>query len=650
MGARGAAIQGLMPFAVRCDLLHETGGRGSLTLEMDKLLAFAKAHGDSPVLVYGFTYILWEYFVKPLISDSVSLGMPNVHILHSGGWKRLQDEAVDKKSFNHGLAQVFGCSADRVIDFYGMVENVGVIYPDCAEGNKHVPAFGDVIVRDPLTLEPVGSREAGMIQVCSVLPTSFPGHLLLTEDLAEIVTATAVAVADAAPVSVLLVACPSPSCEAAATSSQAERQPANTASDAPMNDLIQHIDTPEEFTAAGLRNFAGRRCECDHSQRVSTSSRHGPMPWAHLRWLPSQALLSCVFGCDATRLEPIITRELGRELDWQWMRGRAGPTQGLPCRHGWPLARREHRDSTNSLDDLCLAGRKRMPGAHSQRTPGPDPPANRKAWCKATTIAFSPGGFACSSSTTSVWTFMSHGASGRRGDDLGWRGSGNGNSFAAVSALGAAGRIWAQNFGGGNGRCFLVRSFSPGGVVPSHRARCLAVRSAGLLLASSSLSRKKGGPICRRLRAGPQSGVRNGKPNSSPGDDPGCLDVGHMPGSRHLVAGRCRQQRHVPHGSGMDDSPGTGVGNSPADSGKDSDRPGSGRPRRYGCEVRRQCADLGARHRRSGSEAKLAAGGEPEVWTASSNWGACMSSRHPWDGVDLIRPMVRMVRHVRSVQ
>ena len=44
----------------------------------------------------------------------------------------------------------FGCSADRVIDFYGMVENVGVIYPDCAEGNKHVPVFGDVIVRDPL--------------------------------------------------------------------------------------------------------------------------------------------------------------------------------------------------------------------------------------------------------------------------------------------------------------------------------------------------------------------------------------------------------------------------------------------------------------------------------------------------------------------
>ena len=34
-----------------------------------------------------------------------------------------------------------------MIDFYGMVENVGVIYPGLREGNKHVPVFADVIVR-----------------------------------------------------------------------------------------------------------------------------------------------------------------------------------------------------------------------------------------------------------------------------------------------------------------------------------------------------------------------------------------------------------------------------------------------------------------------------------------------------------------------
>jgi phenylacetate-coenzyme A ligase PaaK-like adenylate-forming protein len=108
--------------------------------------------------------------------------------MHSGGWKRLQDQAVEKNVFNEQLARVIGCSPDRIIDFYGMVESVGVIYPDCSAGNKHGTAFGDVIVRNPLTLEPVQAGERGIVQVCSVLPTSFPGHLLLTEDMAQVIS------------------------------------------------------------------------------------------------------------------------------------------------------------------------------------------------------------------------------------------------------------------------------------------------------------------------------------------------------------------------------------------------------------------------------------------------------------------------------
>ena len=97
------------------------------------------------------------------------------------------NEAVEKEVFNRELGRTFGCSPDRVVDFYGMVETVGVIYPDCPEGNKHAPLFGDVIVRDPLTLAPVAEGEYGIVQVCSVLPTSFPGHLLLTEDRAQVI-------------------------------------------------------------------------------------------------------------------------------------------------------------------------------------------------------------------------------------------------------------------------------------------------------------------------------------------------------------------------------------------------------------------------------------------------------------------------------
>ena len=158
-----------------------------VSLDRAKLLEFAGKHQETELLVYGFTFILWKHLVQPLLADGISLNLQNVRIFHSGGWKRLQDQAVEKSEFNRELARVFGCAPECVIDFYGMVESVGVIFPDCHEGNKHAPLFGDVIVRDPLTLAPVKAGQRGIVQVCSVLPTSFPGNLLLTEDIAEVV-------------------------------------------------------------------------------------------------------------------------------------------------------------------------------------------------------------------------------------------------------------------------------------------------------------------------------------------------------------------------------------------------------------------------------------------------------------------------------
>jgi Acyl-protein synthetase, LuxE len=131
--------------------------------------------------------VVWQHFVLPLQAKGIHLHLPNIRLLHSGGWKRLLDQAVTKDAYARGVASIFGCEESRVIDFFGMVENVGVIYPDCGHGNKHVPAFAEVIVRDPLTLEPVAEGRQGLLQVCSVLPTSYPGFLVLTDDIAEII-------------------------------------------------------------------------------------------------------------------------------------------------------------------------------------------------------------------------------------------------------------------------------------------------------------------------------------------------------------------------------------------------------------------------------------------------------------------------------
>jgi hypothetical protein len=188
LGARGAAIQALGSFATEVVCCLTPGENGDATLDLEKLLAFSRKWKDSDVLVYGFTYMIWTQLAQPLERRGVTLDLPHVHVLHSGGWKRLEQQAVTRDAFARGVASVFGCAPDRITDYYGMVENVGVVYPDCAHGNKHVPSFAGVVVRDPLTLAPVAAGQRGLIQVCSALPTSFPGFLLLTEDIAEVVS------------------------------------------------------------------------------------------------------------------------------------------------------------------------------------------------------------------------------------------------------------------------------------------------------------------------------------------------------------------------------------------------------------------------------------------------------------------------------
>jgi len=188
LGARGAAIQALGSFATEVECCLIARGNGDTCLDLEKLLASAEQWKNSNVLVYGFTYVIWTELVQPLQRRGITLDMPNVRVLHSGGWKRLQQKAVTRDAYVRAVAAVFGCSPDRVIDYYGMVENVGVVYPDCDYGNKHVPCFAEVIVRNPLTLASAGAGQRGIIQVCSVLPTSFPGFLLLTEDMADVIS------------------------------------------------------------------------------------------------------------------------------------------------------------------------------------------------------------------------------------------------------------------------------------------------------------------------------------------------------------------------------------------------------------------------------------------------------------------------------
>lgn len=201
--ARGAAVQGLMAFATEvCYALRpaqsqEQADADGLVLDIERLKSFFRQYHDDDVMVYGFTYMLYLHLGGGLQASAGSLKrlsdelghalLPNAYILHSGGWKRLQQLAVDKLSFNDRVAASLGANACSVLDYYGMVEQLGVIYPDCSQGNKHAPRFAEVIVRDPLNWMPCAAGQTGIIQVLSALSPSFPGQSLLTEDMALVV-------------------------------------------------------------------------------------------------------------------------------------------------------------------------------------------------------------------------------------------------------------------------------------------------------------------------------------------------------------------------------------------------------------------------------------------------------------------------------
>jgi hypothetical protein len=173
--ARGAGIVGMMTFARSVQYLLDD----TMRLDVDALRAFLAKHGDAPFLIFGFTFMVWQHLLKQV--EGLGLDLSNGILVHSGGWKALQAQAVDDAAFKRAFLAETGLH--RIHSFYGMVEQVGSVFLEGHDGLLHPPNFADVIVRDPVTWEEVPNGEPGVLQVLSLLPHSYPGHSILTEDL-----------------------------------------------------------------------------------------------------------------------------------------------------------------------------------------------------------------------------------------------------------------------------------------------------------------------------------------------------------------------------------------------------------------------------------------------------------------------------------
>jgi hypothetical protein len=111
--------------------------------------------------------------------------MPNSILLHGGGWKKLNEESrVSKSEFKNTLKKL--CNIGEVKDYYGMAEQTGSIFVECSKGYFHTSIYSDIAIRDQASLEKIYSTKVGIIQLFSILPLSYPGHNILTEDIGQI--------------------------------------------------------------------------------------------------------------------------------------------------------------------------------------------------------------------------------------------------------------------------------------------------------------------------------------------------------------------------------------------------------------------------------------------------------------------------------
>lgn len=174
--ARGAGILGFSIFGSdRTYALDD-----DMNIDFQAIEDFLERHQGQRIFLFGFTFMIWQHFYKSLQQSGKKIDLSGGILIHGGGWKKLISEAVSPEEFKQCLMSVCGLSA--IHDYYGMVEQTGCIYMQCECGHMHASVFSDVIIRDPKDFSVCSIGKKGIIQVVSVLPVSYPGHSLLTED------------------------------------------------------------------------------------------------------------------------------------------------------------------------------------------------------------------------------------------------------------------------------------------------------------------------------------------------------------------------------------------------------------------------------------------------------------------------------------
>ena len=187
--ARSAATRGFLVFASAVEYVVRRDA-GRLRLDLGRLIARLSecAASGEEICLAGFTSVVHGEVVQALTERGIRLALsPASAVAHIGGWKRLEDRKVTRRQFLDDVCRTLGVVPGRVFDFYGFTEQMGLVHGSAGLEPKRVPVYSEIVIRDSRTLERAPDGEAGLIELLTPLPHSYPGIAVLTDDIGRVV-------------------------------------------------------------------------------------------------------------------------------------------------------------------------------------------------------------------------------------------------------------------------------------------------------------------------------------------------------------------------------------------------------------------------------------------------------------------------------
>ncbi len=179
--AKTAAILGFSIFGK--DPIYLINAKNEI--DYDILNNFLDRNQGNKIFLFGFTSLVYEFLIKKLDKSKLKHKLQNSILVHGGGWKKMEKMKISSNIFKEILKNKLNISS--VINYYGLIEQIGSIFLECEFCGCFVTnKFSNIIIRDSkLNIEKDGKK--GLIQLQSILPTSYPGHNILTEDIGKII-------------------------------------------------------------------------------------------------------------------------------------------------------------------------------------------------------------------------------------------------------------------------------------------------------------------------------------------------------------------------------------------------------------------------------------------------------------------------------